>query len=121
MYNFTMIGRNISEETKLIYKIVWVRGTIQTNEQDKDAIVKHLKESIEKVVELQDPQFHWRDVTLSERVDSDGTKGINIKDIEQWKKYCVWWDERRGIVETSYASWKIQEFNDELSKMQNTV
>ena len=112
-YNFIMIGRRVDSEG-YIGKLVWLKGTIQVEEKDKDSTVKLLKETIEKVLELTHPRFKWRDVSLMEQ-GNNGHKGIYIEDMALWEWYNGW-DEPSGFME-QYTADRIEELNSKLSEL----
>ena len=73
-YNFFMIGRTIDSEM-YVGTLVWIKGTIQVEEKNKESITELLKKNIAKVLKLTQYDFEWRDVSLLERSDK-GCTGI---------------------------------------------
>lgn len=115
-YNFIMIGRRVDSE-RFVGKLVWIKGTIQVEEKDKDSIEKLLKESIEKVLKLAHPRFKWRNVSLMEQ-GNNGHKGIYIEDMAIWEWYNGW-EEGSGFRERHTTKAWIKELNSKLSELQN--
>lgn len=101
-YNFIMIGRRVDDE-RYVGQLVWIKGTIQVEEKDKDSIVKLLKERIEKALKLTHPCFKWRDVSLMEQ-GNNVPKGIHVEDIELWEWYNEW-DEPIGFKEKNISDY----------------
>lgn len=112
-YNFFMIGRRVDKE-KFTGQVVWVNGTIRVEGKEEKEIENLLKENIEKVLELTHPHFHWRDVSLIE-ADTNGTKGIQIQDLERWEWTRADW-EVFGFMECPYTKEEVQKFNSELAE-----